>query len=569
MRKSAIITFLSMGKKETEVEEYAVEGSDDKVLGARTNDAPVKYLFQQSKQNGNTVDEIVCIVSREVYEERSSYSYFENMVKEEMDGVKIVPIEYDFQNAESGTAGKKIDTQEGKAVSVYNGISKALSGYGEVYIDYTGGFRDISFLMTVLIRYLEFTDVTCKDIVYSNFGLKKIFSLRYIYDMFKLLNAVSQFVETGSGKQLKEIYDQDSIGHKQTKELVECIYKFSNIICLCDVKKVDAVVKEMADAIVALEDEYGRMADIDAEVTDIKDVQVHMFRDLLQVIKKKFYIEGDNVAFTYPKLIKWCMDNGLWQQAITLYVEKMPIFYRQKGLVKKPSKECVNKLFPRGKRGPGETEEIYDFYTVLFEAVLHEGAVYKKIETFQNKVDELQVKSVEEVQKNCTDDIKKALERVGKKLKGYDKGMIDKSWKFCGIEVNAKSKRYFLNDISNKYDLAYAFICNETSKVVKFKKSLHKKVAALKVLSDMEDKDVLLYTKLSKDQLFKIMLYYFAIKFMRNQINHANETKEDSEDNKFVKKYFAENHIAVDIEVENISKILSGGLCLTNPELFE
>lgn len=29
----------------------------------------------------------------------------------------------------------------------------------------------------------------------------------------------------------------------------------------------------------------------------------------------------------YPKLIWWCAENGMLQQALTIYTEKMPIYY--------------------------------------------------------------------------------------------------------------------------------------------------------------------------------------------------------------------------------------------------
>ena len=136
----------------------------------------------------------------------------------------------------------KIEKQklsDGEMFDIYNIINNP----DEVYIDYTGGFRDTSFLTTVLIRYLEFINITCREIVYSNFTEKKLYSISYIYDMFQLLNAVSQFVETGSGKLLHSIYN--SVSHEPTKHLVKCIQKFSHVIQLCNIKEVDHVIEEL------------------------------------------------------------------------------------------------------------------------------------------------------------------------------------------------------------------------------------------------------------------------------------------------------------------------------------
>lgn len=568
MSKSAIITFLSVKKEGGKEEQYTVAESGSTISGILTNDAPVKYLFQQSEQNHNVIDRIVCIISKEVYaenSEESTYYYFQNMVKKDISSdIEVVSIPYDFETTTSsadGTSYTSLKTQQDKALSVYKGISEKLADYDELYIDYTGGFRDVSFLMTVLIRYLEFTGITCKDIVYSNYQEKKIYSLSYIYDMFKLLNAVSQFVETGSGKQLNDIYDSN--GSEPTGNLVKCICEFSNVICLCNVGGVDKVVNEMTRAISDLEAEYQRMGD-NIQETDVKDIQVHMFRDLLQVIKKKFYIEKDNVSFSYPKLIKWCIDNDLLQQAMTLYVEKMPIQYRNEGLIEKTSEDSLNGC-PRGR---GQSQEVYEFYTVLFDKIYREDTIGKSINAFQSKIKEIKDKSIETVRENSTDEIMIALRRAEKAIRThYQENDNNQAWSFCGIKIKAKTKEAFINSLANNSPLAYAFICNDEKKVQDYKKSTGfygKKITALRALCELED--ISCYTKLTKLQLYNIMLYYLAIKYMRNQINHANEN-ENREDDKYLEEYLMKKNIKVDITVENVGKVLLDGLCITNKEL--
>ena len=162
MKKAAIITFLSISKESNEAK-YTVAGSNQVITGVKTNDAPVKYLLEQSNANGNPVSRIACIVSREVYafnQADSGFRQFQNMIKRYVSHqVDFIMIPYDFSIQKDGTI-EMIDIQQDKALSVYRGMTDALEGYGEVYIDYTGGFRDTSFLTTVLIRYLEFINIT-------------------------------------------------------------------------------------------------------------------------------------------------------------------------------------------------------------------------------------------------------------------------------------------------------------------------------------------------------------------------------------------------------------------------
>ena len=62
------------------------------------------------------------------------------------------------------------------AAHIFRSIAENLSEEDKnIYIDYTGGMRDISFLMTAVIQFLEFSGHPCKKIVYSNHFSKLVF----------------------------------------------------------------------------------------------------------------------------------------------------------------------------------------------------------------------------------------------------------------------------------------------------------------------------------------------------------------------------------------------------------
>ena len=46
-----------------------------------------------------------------------------------------------------------------------------------------------------------------------------------------------------------------------------------------------------------------------------------IFSDMISIIRQKLNMEKDQ-RYTYPRLIRWCLDNNMVQQALTLYVEK-------------------------------------------------------------------------------------------------------------------------------------------------------------------------------------------------------------------------------------------------------
>lgn len=113
-----------------------------------------------------------------------------------------------------------------RAAQVYRQIAAEDCIGGEngarVYIDYTGGLRDINFLMTAIIRYLEYRGASCREIVYSSFNRdnrekNEICSLGCIYDMYQLLNGVQQFVDTGNAELLSSQEETQNSRQNQGK----------------------------------------------------------------------------------------------------------------------------------------------------------------------------------------------------------------------------------------------------------------------------------------------------------------------------------------------------------------
>ena len=567
MGKSAIITFLSPRPREIQEDTYTSDKSQKTYLGTYTNDAPVRCLMDEAKADGTEVSKIVCIVSKQVYDnnsEESVYQIFKKMVKKECKNtydneVEIKKVLYDFvlQDGEL----EEINGQQNKALSIYQGILEELKDFDEVYIDYTGGMRDVSFLITVIIRYLEFINVKCRDIIYSNYGDKMLYSLAYLYEMFQLLNAVSQFVETGNANLLSYVYRLD--GYPVTQKLVDCMNRFSQSIILCDLREMDIIIKDMTEQIKKMEQSS----------EPLNSIKINMFHTLVQVIKQKFYLKEGNAEFTYPKLIKWCLDNHLLQQALTLYVEKMPIVYYQNNLVKK--------LEVKDKKNKMQTEEVNNFFTLLFEDIFE---VNDKVSLLNRSIErilkeyagneDLQ-KSIKQVMTECEDSqVKKAIKRILHDMMdhytglNYVKKKLNKWHLDSNLVIDAGNGEKFLNEIkaSRKKGLVYVYENKKDREKYVYEYPVLKKLAVIEMVAKMED--VSQYTEvLSKEQLRDIMLYYLAIKNLRNRVNHASEEVEAREDEALAQGLKA-YQIPMAINVDSITKLISDGLMLRNPELF-
>lgn len=227
--KGLLLVFISDYKENASVSKYKVkrEGEEDLWFeGAQTNDAPVKYLLLRALEEGSPIRKIICIVSQKV--EDKGYKEFQSMVSDHIGGSEELKAVYSGQPMDFHTVRYPEDEEKisDRAAQVYRQIAAEDCIGGEngarVYIDYTGGLRDINFLMTAIIRYLEYRGASCREIVYSSFNRdnrekNEICSLGCIYDMYQLLNGVQQFVDTGNAELLSSQEEAQNSRQNQGK----------------------------------------------------------------------------------------------------------------------------------------------------------------------------------------------------------------------------------------------------------------------------------------------------------------------------------------------------------------
>ena len=522
-------------------------GKEEIFNGRQTNEAPVNCLVSLAGADAKihnrkkAFDKILCIGTKEVFENKAwegktTYQLFEERLKAYCkkqninSDFEICRIEYNMKDEE-----KNDPTTERRAMYIYGQISDALNIKSSekkktyVYVDYTGGFRDISFLMTSIIRYLEFADIECKKIVYSNLSKSdesknRIYELNCIYDMYQMINGVSEFVSTGNAVQLGKLFEKEN-----TPDLINAIIEFSNSMAVCDMSKIDKTVSDMAKLTEEVQEEHN-------------SVYYEMFKSMIPMIREKMRLKEvvKQGKINYPVLIDWCTDNGLIQQATTLYVEKMPFYYNEKGLLK--DYVCVEKVVPT----QGATKESTAFYRELY-AVFKDNE--REEEDFLSYIREIW----DEIKKSGTDadklqklhekiNMSDKFEAVGKRLldilkDGYDlTGKSKNSRKYEEIGVKQKNVTAFMNTVTGQ-GKGIRYYCLTGDKNVKKhvenekqdksssqEKTIRNKVKALKNLEDRE-----LSSEEDYNKLYHPMLYYLPMKMLRNRMNHASNSLTDDD----------------------------------------
>lgn len=370
--KNKLILFLSKYKFTTDEYKYSskYDNTENEIKGIQTPDAPTKYFINyllEKKDNNDerVLDTILCITSeatnnksinkRENNKEyKSAFEDYQEMLNEFCDEKGIKPPEliklnfdYDFEN------NKSIDEAD-VSRRLYESIVKELDKNDTIYIDYTSGIRDTSLLIILIIRYLEYTGIKCGGMIYSYYdnddkSNNKIIDIKSTYELFELLNGVNEFTSFGKAKALSEYYektsDKDCIinANEKSKEedkkinqkdeavekindLIDVMKRFSDVISLCMVQEIDNIMKQLQDGISEVKKVLNPNQKQNQEKSVIFSLKNSMFYNLITQIENKFYIE-DGKDITYIDIIRWCLDNDLIQQALTLYVEKIPQYY--------------------------------------------------------------------------------------------------------------------------------------------------------------------------------------------------------------------------------------------------
>lgn len=476
---------------------YIIDNDNNKLAfsGCHTNDAPARFLLKLAEHNEEPIDKIFCIVSKDVYniklpqlENESSklrlergktaFDRFSALIRNEVGpSIEIIPIYYDFD-----PNNEDFDPKD-KPTYIYNQIKT--SDIGKlIYIDYTGGLRDSSLFMIALIRYLEFKGIVCRDIIYSDFFStpKAIRNIRYIYDMFDMINGVSEFVGTGNARQLIELQGETT-NSDIVKTFVKTLQDFSNAIAICDVSKIQTTIESISTAINTLENDTS------------DDIFVQMFKTLIPTVKEKLYIGKEPPSIL--DLSQWCLENNMLQQAVTIYNEKILFYYY----------DHYTEFYNEFKNGQSyninkkEAKDLWsDFNKYIRNKTLYDGLNLTKIieNDLNNKIRDLSEKYKENFQENpdlLINDLK-----------------INHISLWNAIEDIFKTIDPKKNITRN--DLLSCIFYGSNSAEIKKVQNKYKQIAYITASLDALEKN--------NNELWRAMKYYHAIKILRNNINHVS-----------------------------------------------
>ena len=324
-----LVTNISKLPLKNEEKNYLVDLNDYDgvpILAVHTNESILKCISHLKSVNGNGgINKIIALVSSiadnqisEVFN-KTAFDYYSEKVKECCGDIEIKKI--------------NIETAENKPIpeaQILNQICSQIVPSDVVYIDNAGGARTTSSLIQLLAKLLKYKGIKNPYNLYSDIqnNQARIYDVSAFMEMTEIADAMNEFMTSGKAEQLNNIFKDKNLP-EQYKKLLKIITEFSDKIRLGVVDSLDSTVEKLKQAL-----------------DDCKSCSVENADNIGIIILKQFLETIDNKLIgdmqegpDYLKITQWCIENGLIQQALTVFNEKMPRYLFNKGYIKVTDEE--------------------------------------------------------------------------------------------------------------------------------------------------------------------------------------------------------------------------------------
>lgn len=569
-----IIMNLSQLSANAKKEYYYVDNETEPIEGTDTADAPLKYLIDLIKSENKKVDKILTVVTNEA---ESAFDKLKTMLE---------TYDPDLPEPEKIPGENDIET--------VNSIVSKVDANDSVYIETTGGIRNTTYTLMTIVRILEYSGVKFEKAVYSNYNRdpaiqNKIEDITSTYRLFNLINAANSFTSFGSAYELENCFK--CTDNYAVKDTIAAMTEFSDNISLCQISHLDQTLERINDCLLKLSE------------TSFSKKEDALFKSLAGVIRRKFYMDENHNMIEYPAIVRWCLDNKLIQQAVTIFTEKMPQYFYKNHFFT-VEKETFSEM--EGKNGNSYFGLEYELF---YRGMMTQSLLPDNVTMFKNIIHEHWKKNTDKnsnsIGKTLEEIIVKALSeceavsvfkgRLPKdKRNKYDYKVLvqdlDRFFKFKRAIYDESGKRRNLDEQLNKLadypkiqdmlinnpkgsNSLFPTHCDELTKVIDnnekllcyiFNVPVKYSDSHLNYIDGMTSGKINgpynINSNISVEDMHDICMDIYYIKtFIRNKLNHASEDEYDSERTEFFSAYPRYN-VESELSVEYINKLLHSSL---------
>ena len=339
---------------------FILEVGSEPFPGFQTNEAPLANVVDLLTQKGERLHRVYCLVTPqclsaemggedrglvvEEHGERSEYpSQFEfwcsrmKRLRPALAETDFIPILLHYHE------DTLIEDIESQVASLTERIKADAGGFAEwsachIYADITGGARYVTMMMTSVMQFLQYDGMRVEKMIYADFKTlsleNRIFDVHGTIDVYKLVAGADAFVSYGISRTIEEYFDYDAESGTSGKPISDALkgvlramHTFSDAIQICQTGNIPPALSALSTAITIF-------LDVPEEDRTVDD---RMFMQLIDTITEGYgelLGEAEDEAERYVPIIRWCIDKGLLQQAMTLATEWLPVCFVRQGIVR-------------------------------------------------------------------------------------------------------------------------------------------------------------------------------------------------------------------------------------------
>lgn len=511
---NVLIFFMSIMKLEIEIEDisYSLQcfGLKQKeVSGFQTNEAATKCLLHILNEKNETLDKIIYIATEDVLSKLhkinllTTSKYFEETISEYCKNESLA--QPSFESVKY--------TGKGSMSDIISKIIVQLNHADKVYIDTTGGFRDSVSIIQLLSRFLEYSGISHPISFYSDIVSKSVRDCSDTEELLLLLDGVNEFTSTGRSDILRTKCFKNDI-YLEIRDLLDAMKMFTDAIQLCYTENLDKVLDKLLNSI----EKAGKIESTESRII--------LLKQMLHIIKNKFFMSKQKVD--YCSIVMWCVDNGLIQQALTIYIERIPEYVFNNRIVEY-SKERYTLILEETRKNPSKSNiEAVLFYEDFLEySEEKDKSKRKQLNDMVKYINQWHIKSDDKDVKKAFDSIylfKSETENKNDYLKAAENAAI-KYKNNHNIAVLAEyAKKYnhktfqgTINSLKNNIPVVNGLLSIPTEKSNTFEK----KINTVKNLLDISFEPDYKFN-CEKEEIQSLLYDYIFVKSLRNRINHAS-----------------------------------------------
>ena len=353
------ITFFTAiyGSKEKQTYDYCMDGrrESEYVEGRFTNEAPVYSMARMLQEKGEKIDYIYGFSTNDERKEnfeiqikgeegkrptyKNQVDFFQIFLKEccpalEQTDFRFIDFEYPTEHLDKECADQAIRA----AAQIKADMHEEGFDWSDcrLYVDVTGGIRSAGMILSQIVQLLQHDGMTVEKFLYSDFHTdatpNRLFNIASLASLSHLIAGADAFVRYGNSLALEEYFDYDyesDAGRMSTlsaplRKLLHAMHRYSDVMQICQ-------VNEIKNVLVALKHALEEFSQHEIAEDSLKEKAFALMLDTIRNAYEDIlrYAEDEEAALYY-EMIRWCLKNGFTQQAMTLYVEWMPVYLEEK-----------------------------------------------------------------------------------------------------------------------------------------------------------------------------------------------------------------------------------------------